>query len=95
MMIAQFDDVTVLQDLANQWFAVDLGAIVALQVFDDLVGTGNGDAGVPAAEQRVGDTDFVAWIAADADARLVDEILVEYLPFCINTSLAIVWSPRL
>ena len=76
-MVAEFDHVTVLQNLPDEQLAIDLRTIVALQVFDDFIGAGDRDAGVSAAEQWVGNANFVAGIASDADAWLLNELLID------------------
>lgn len=77
MVVVQFDDVVMLQDLLYQWVVIDQVVVVVLQVFDDVVFVEVENLCMFVIEQCIVDDDIVGCILFDVKVCFVDEILVQ------------------
>src|SRR3970282_407065 len=79
-ILAQLDDVVVLQEVLLDRIAVDQRAVGAAQVLEEAVVQDGDDDGVLAAHREVVDLDVVVRLAADGGALLAQGDLLEHQP---------------
>jgi hypothetical protein len=77
LVLAEFDDIVVLQEMLLHGIAVDQGAIGAAQVFHEGIVQDRDDDGVLAANRQVVDLDVVVRLAADGGAFLGERDLLQ------------------
>ena len=79
LMVADGDDVTVLQSMLLDQLAVDVGAVGAVQILQEGVIQDVDDQGVMSADGGIVDAHIVVWQPADRVPLLAHVVLGEYL----------------